>query len=274
MPLVKGVGKSCGYCGNPDEGQLTEGDDQRYGFENDWLCKDEHSRACVRRRERRWPPRPDRVDPVLMKLAGQADEEQAARARQQYRPPAPEPAQEQQEPAQQQGWRTAEGWTVTAYGSYDVHGGWHPPLPQWHSRSHLISGGADMSHTIAGGNDPLRGRHPHGAVSGAQSASGLPGGTAPPAPQDGGQAAPGLVQGAEGGDVVIGQVPGGQWMAPLPEHGAKLKRPAPRRRGAKLAYSSGRKPARKHGIAGSDSFNSSLDTGGPGGGAPSSAEIT
>jgi hypothetical protein len=148
-----------------------------------------------------------------------------------------------------------------------VHGAYAHTLMNPANRSHLLSGQA-RPHYYGGAN------YVHPALYGSEGGQELPGGTVPPAPQDGGQVPPGPVQGAEGGDRPMGQGPGAalparpgqQWQSPPPEYGPKLKRAPQRRRGRKLAYGSGRKPARKHGVSGSDSFNSSPDTGGPGGG--------
>lgn len=148
-PLDPAAGKWCSYCGNPEESELVPGPDHEHGF-NDWMCRDELDRHCQARHERRWPPMPGRAEPVFMKLARQADEAQAARHQQE---PAgqQEPAQQQQEPVYQ-----PPGWQMpTVNGAYDANGTWHPPIsytqpPAW-QLSHVISGGASMSHAISGG---------------------------------------------------------------------------------------------------------------------------
>jgi len=141
-PLDPAAGKWCSYCGNSDPGQLVPGPDHEHGF-NDWMCRDELDRHCQARHERRWPPRPDLAEPVLMKLARQADEADAARLSRQ------QPAARQEPAAQQE---TMPGWqAVPGVGTYNTKGDFLPALPQFNPLAHLISGGAPMPHTIAGG---------------------------------------------------------------------------------------------------------------------------
>jgi hypothetical protein len=307
-PLDPGAEKWCSYCGNSNPGQLVPGPDHEFGF-SDWMCRDGLDRHCQARHERRWPAMPEKAEPILMKLARMQDDAQAdaVRARQQA-------AQQPQEPAEQPEQYTLPGWSAaTVNGAYDVHGQWRPPMPAYQAyartlandRSHLLDGGP-RPHYYPGPNHvplavtdsmtdeeramrtaaALRGHVPPGVVSGAASASELPGsgpaqtvpygvpegvrppgGTVPPA---GGQAVQhppqvpyGAHRGQEGGDIALQQP---QWQA------SPVAGPQPRRR--RLRYSSGKRPARKHpGIGGSDSFGNSPDTGGPSGSA-SSAEVT
>ena len=196
-PLDPGARKWCGYCGNSDPDQLVPGPDHEHGF-NDWMCKDSLDRHCQARHERRWPPMPSRAEPVLMKLARQADEAQAAR---QVPRPAPQPEQ-QQEPAQQEPAKPpVPGWQFSPFGSIDPFGSFHPAM-QASPLSHLISGGASMSHAISGGQQHMghtisgiargraQGQVPAGGVSGQQepqrdTSTGIPPEGPPPGQQEG-----------------------------------------------------------------------------------------
>ena len=273
VPLAKSE-KACGYCGNPDASQLTEGADQRYGFADDWLCAPEHERACTARRERRWPPDPSKVPAAVLAALSAADDAQAARrqpaARQQHEPREPLP-----------------GWQESQYGALDTRGGWHPGAnpfyaqewaasPWGHSlrhhanRTHLLGHDAFLSQAYGRsqgpGRDALTAAH-----WGAQEAPGGQGGQSVPGGGQDAQAAP---QG-EGGDIPMGQVKPLEAELPAAARQVRPRGPQYGRRGRKpkLAYS-GRKPARKPAkshLDGSDSLGSSPDTGGPDGSA-SSAE--
>jgi hypothetical protein len=196
VPLVKAE-KSCGYCGNPDASQLTGGDDQRYGFEDDWICSPEHERSCISRRERRWPPRPDLVDPVLMSAVGDADAAQAARQQLQQQ------ASVAAESVARQQWHPP-GWQVTEHGSWDEFGTWRPNLPparplvpfvQPHAdlasvhtlqnkvnRSHLLSGQARPHYYAGAGHIPLAlyGSDGHEEAPGGQPGPDVPDGSLRP----------------------------------------------------------------------------------------------
>lgn len=151
----------CAYCGGT-AGKLIPGPDEEFlGDKADHFCADE--RACIARRERRYPPDPSKVPSALMDLAGDADEAEAsAAARQQaaqQQAVAGQAAAEQM--ASPRGWQPA-----TPEGTLDEFGTWHPPLPPVrpmvppayghtlmyaHNRSHLLSG-QSRPHYYAGAN--------------------------------------------------------------------------------------------------------------------------
>jgi hypothetical protein len=252
-PDRPGHERHCDYCGST-RAELVPGID---GEDGAWTCRDE--RQCLARKAHRWPPRPDLVPDAVLTALSRADDTQAAQA-------ARTGQQQVQEAAAQavarQMWHPP-GWTSggPGEGSWDEFGTWHPGLPPAspllppppavhgayahtlmnpHNRTHLLSG-QQRPHYYGG----HPGYIPPGVVSGAQSAAELPGGTVPAAPQDGGQGAPGPVQGQEGGDVELQHVthpaalparPGQQFATP--PDGVR-----PRKR--RLRYS-GQRPVRKH----------------------------
>lgn len=173
-PLTPGAGHWCGFCGNPDESQLEIGcDGQKFGTLDDWICKDQFSRQCTSRRERRWPPRPEMVPEGIMAALAAADEHDAARLSRQQ-PARQQPAQ-QQEPAQPAA--AVPVSQAAAYGGwYDQLGQWHAPgLPQWNAWSHTIAGGAHTGHLLSGQQGAQRphyyagpGYIPLGMLSGAE----------------------------------------------------------------------------------------------------------
>ena len=271
VPLARSE-KACGYCGNPDPGQLSEGPDQRYGFTDDWLCAPEHERACIARRERRWPPDPSKVPDAVLTALSQADEAHAARLTR----PAPA-AEEQPEPRE-----PLPGWQESAYGALDTRGGWHPAAnpfyaaewvasPWGHTlrnpqhRSHLLGSDAFMRQAYGRAAGPGRdaaaaahwgaesAREPSG---GQQVPQGAQGGQPPP----GGQGTPqtevfgvpaGVHRGLEGGDIQLQQPehpaalparPGQQFQQPA--RGVQPRRRQPSRR--KLRYAAGRRKPPQH----------------------------
>jgi hypothetical protein len=272
-PDRPGAERHCDYCGSA-RAELVPGAD---GEDGAWLCRDE--RQCLARKEHRWPPRPDLVLEGIMAALAAADEDDARR-REQYRQQAVQPAQQREPERQQQ--ETMPGWqAVPGVGAYNLRGDFIPALPAYDAYAHTLMHPANRTHLLSGQQRPHyyggAGYVPPGVVSGAESARELPGGTMPPAPQNGGPqppaggqgtpqrevfgVPPGPARGAEGGDRVMGQ----QFQA-APVRGVQPKR-------RKLRYT-GRRQARKHpGTGGSDSFGNSPDTGGPSGSA-SSAEVT
>jgi len=92
-PVRKGAKKWCGFCGNTREDQLEPGaDQQNFKTPDDWLCKDEHERACHARHSRRFAPDPGKVPSALMKVAGDYDAARAARQAAQQQQARPRPA--------------------------------------------------------------------------------------------------------------------------------------------------------------------------------------
>lgn len=247
-PLDPSAEKWCSYCGNSNPVQLVPGPDHEHGFD-DWMCRDELDRHCQARHERRWPPMPERAEPVVMKLARQADDAQAARqqARQQQAAVAQAVARQMWHPP---------GWTsVPGEGSVDEFGQWRPPqpparpliplAPQAHGYEHTLAGGAYKGHLLSGQWRPFYyGGHPghvppalYGSEPAQEGPQEMPGTDAPPGPQE------------------------------RPDGRAGRRMGRARR---SLRYSGRRsasKPQAHPGIDGSDSFHGGgADTGGPSGG--------
>jgi len=160
----------CAYCGGT-AGKLVPGPDKEFlGDKADHFCQDE--RACIARRERRYPPDPSKVPSALMDLARRQDEAEAAR---QPALPAPEPPGSQQE-----GWQEPQGWQVSQYFAWDVNGQWHPALPRFDAYAHTIAGGAHTGHLLSGQTGQNRPHYYAGpnylpmAVYGSQEGAGGP----------------------------------------------------------------------------------------------------
>lgn len=186
-PLDPGAEKWCSYCGNSKESELVPGPDHEHGF-SDWMCKDSLDRHCQARHERRWPPMPEKAEPILMKLARMQDD--AAAARQQWGQPHQqehEPADRQDKPAGQQAeppsqYAVPPGWQfATQNGVYDVHGTWHPPvqLPvappsRFDAYAHTLMNPAHRAHLLSGQPRPHYYGGPHyvppGVLSGQEGA--------------------------------------------------------------------------------------------------------
>jgi hypothetical protein len=145
-PVIKGSGKWCGYCGNVNASQLEPGaDQQKFGTPDDWMCKDEHMRACLARHDRRFPPDPSRPPAELMRWAREADEakvreifarieaagNQTASGRRSGREVTEAGEEEAAQPAQQAGPPVPQAVPVPG-------GAWSHTLQAAHNRTHLL----------------------------------------------------------------------------------------------------------------------------------------
>jgi hypothetical protein len=274
----------CDICGCADPEQIEPGPDKDTFGADDcaWMCTDANARACEARKLHRYPPRPDLVPEAMLSAVDADDAARAARQQAQQQAVSAQAAARQQ-------WHPP-GWQVTGNGSWDEFGTWRPnlppaqppvpPAPVVHSAyAHTLMNPHNRAHLLSGQQRPhYYGGHPGyippGMAEGAEPAAGAPGGQQVTPGPEGPQQTPGAR--LEGGDVPLGQTgqmpvrPGRQWQSPLPEHGPKLKQPAPRRRGRKLTYSPGKPARRGHpGVSGSEGFHGGGAgdvAGGPGGG--------
>ncbi len=172
----------CAYCGGT-AGKLVPGPDREFlGDKADHFCSDE--RACIARRERRYPLDPSKVPPELMDLARRQDEADAARL------PAPPPEPESQ-PQHEHEHEILPGWQATQYGAWDTAGGWHPGPNRFYADawaaspwSHTLRNPRHHTHLLGPQAPGLYG-HGTGQSAYSNAASGQQG--AGQAPGDGGQ---------------------------------------------------------------------------------------
>jgi hypothetical protein len=223
--------KWCGYCGNSDEHEFGQPDLEHLGDKAERFCADEHLDACLARRTRRYPPRPDLVEPVILELAGHADGQEDEEPT-----PVLAAGQDPAVAARLELARSQAGrQEVSDSGSFNPTGGYRAPADPWipvhfDHWGHTIRGGAHTGHLISGGA-----RWP--GHSGAQGHLGTVAAAQQPAEPAG--------------------------AAQRPRRRGRRLAYTPRRRQTRRAGQ--RAP---ESVDGSDAFSSGgMDTGGPGGGA-------